>query len=58
MPVKVNSTYQQSLAEKYGVSSSPMLVFFNSREEIERIRGFISKNALEEKIVKIWDVSL
>ena len=48
--VKVNVEESPALAEKYGVSSLPCIVFIKNGKEIDRVTGSTSEAILEAKI--------
>ncbi|MEN3202279.1 MAG: thioredoxin [Atribacterota bacterium] len=50
---KVNTDDAPSLAIRYGVHAIPTLIFFQGGKEIERVVGYVSKKALEERLRKI-----
>jgi thioredoxin 1 len=47
--VKVDIDAEQDLAQKYGVTSIPTIVFFKGGEEVGRMVGFQSKESLQAK---------
>lgn len=49
----VNVDEEEDLAEKYGVSGIPCLVFLKNGEEIERIVGVASIKKLEKVLEKV-----
>ena len=49
---KVNVDDNQTLANKFNVSSIPTLVIFKGGEEIDRINGSLPAEVLEERIKK------
>ncbi len=51
--VKVNVNFSGELAEEYGVTASPTLLFFKAKNEVQRITGVTKKNVLKEIIDKI-----
>lgn len=48
--VKVNVNFDSELSEKYEVAASPTLLFFKNGEEVERTRGLVKRDAIEEII--------
>ena len=48
--VSVNIDDEDSLAEKYGVSSIPCLVYFKDGKEIERSVGLVPKERIESLV--------
>ena len=48
--VKINVNYDSELAEKYGVQSSPTLIFFKNGEEKTRRTGLIKKSEISDII--------
>lgn len=50
--VKVNVDESHSLSSKMGVSSIPTLIVFKQGKEIDRIKGALPEEVLEEKIKK------
>ena len=48
--VSINVDEEDALAEQYGVSSIPCLVFFEKGKEVKRNIGLVPKDALEEMI--------
>ena len=53
--VKINIDENESLAEKYKVSSVPTLVIFKEGSEIDRINGNILGEEIEKKINEYLD---
>jgi thioredoxin 1 len=49
---KVDVDENQTTGGQYGVASIPTLIFFKDGKEIDRVTGFQSKEALEEKITE------
>lgn len=47
---KVNSLYEADLVEQYGVMSAPTFIIFKDGEEVQRLRGVQTKDALVEKL--------
>lgn len=47
--VKVDIDAEQDLAQKYGVTSIPTIVFFKGGQEVGRMVGFQSKESLQAK---------
>lgn len=47
--VKVDIDAEQELAQKYGVTSIPTIVFFKDGQEAGRMVGFQSKESLQAK---------
>lgn len=50
--VKVNVQYEQELVERYSVQAAPTLLLFRGGEEIRRIRGAVTKDALYAAIAE------
>jgi len=50
--VKINVDENSQLAGKFKISSIPCLVIFKKGKEIERIRGALPEEVLEDKIKK------
>ena len=50
---KVNVEENQDLAGEHGVRGIPCLIIFNKGEEVERLVGFATKEALKGKIDEI-----
>ena len=50
--VKVNIEENESLASEQGIMSIPCVVFFKGGEEVERMVGFSSDDALKMKLNK------
>ena len=48
--VKINVNYDLELAEKYGVQSTPTLIFFKNGEEKARRTGQIKKSEISDII--------
>lgn len=48
--VKINVNFDAELAEKYGVQSSPTLIFFRNGEEKTRRTGLIKKSEISDII--------
>jgi thioredoxin 1 len=48
--VKVNVDEEQQLAQQYGISNIPTLLFFKEGKEVERVIGSLAKKVLVEKI--------
>lgn len=48
--VKVNVNFDAELAETYSVMASPTILFFKDGEEMNRIRGLVKKQELEEAV--------
>lgn len=44
--VKINVQYEPELVAQYNVQAAPTLLFFRGGEEINRIRGAVTKDAL------------
>jgi thioredoxin len=53
---KVDTTTEQGLAAKFGVQGIPLLIFLRDGEEIGRNIGVIQKDALIDKVKKIFDL--
>ncbi len=51
---KVNVDENDELAAKYGVRGIPTMVFLKDGKEVDRIVGALPKDALKEKIEKIF----
>lgn len=51
--LKVNVIYDLELAEEYLVVASPTILIFHHSEVVDRIRGFVKKDVLIEKIEKL-----
>lgn len=49
---KVNVDENESLSERFGISSIPCLIVFKSGKEVERIIGAQQADVLEEKLKK------
>lgn len=49
---KVNVDEAPGTAGKYGVQSIPTLIFFKKGEEVDRVVGFQSKEALKAKMAE------
>ena len=47
--VKVDVDAEQELAQKYGVTSIPTIVFIKNGQEVDRMVGFQSKESLASK---------
>ena len=52
--VKVNIDDDRDLAIKYGVSSIPTILFFKDGNMVGRETGFMSKDALTDKIEELY----
>ncbi|MBQ9674203.1 MAG: thioredoxin [Ruminococcus sp.] len=50
---KVNINFNIELAEQYGVSSAPTIIFFKEGSEVERLNGAVSKSEIIDTINKI-----
>ena len=48
--VKVNVDDNQRLAQEYGITNIPSVIFFKDGEKKEMQVGFIPKNVLEQKV--------
>lgn len=47
---KINVEDAPQLSEKYEISSIPCIIFFKDGKEIDRIKGSINEDELEEKL--------
>lgn len=43
---KINVNFNEELAEKYGVMSVPVMIFFKGGEEVSRITGAVKKSEI------------
>jgi thioredoxin 1 len=50
---KLNVDENQEMAEKYGVSSIPTIIFFKDGKEVERMIGVRDKNELVKKLAEL-----
>lgn len=51
--VKINVDEEQELGSKFNIMGIPALVVFNNSQEVDRIVGFLPKDALKQKIDSI-----
>lgn len=50
---KININFDGELAEKYGVSAAPTLIFFKDGKEEQRITGAVKKSVITDIIDKL-----
>ena len=50
--VRINVDENKELASRFDISSIPCLIIFKKGEEVERIKGALPEEVLEEKIAK------
>ena len=51
--VKINVLYDGELAESYGLTSTPTLLFFRDGEVKEKLEGAVSQDKIESVIKKL-----
>lgn len=51
--VKVNVDENKTIAQQYNVMSLPTMLFFKNGEQVEKLMGFMPKNAISSKITPL-----
>lgn len=50
--VKININFDGELAEKYGVQTTPTIIFFKNGEELSRLQGAVKKQEIIDELNK------
>jgi thioredoxin 1 len=51
--VKLNTDENSPIAAKYQIMGIPTLVFFSGGKDVDRVTGYLSKEALSQKVTSV-----